>query len=645
MPEIVPECHDNWCSNMGVASSCNFAGNSPCAEQCREHPCGQAYGQLPRRGEAHRQPPTSEAVDVSKGLAFVRARLFADVGEGARRSLGDFFRTGDIIGGGSTGSVYVGRRHFGTRPVAIKTIPLQAPLYAKRKAFEAESVMLARLEHPNIARMFFSCCEKEHLAVVLEFCRGGELFKRVASSGHGLGEAMSRLLFRQMLAVVGYLHGRLVVHRDIKPENLLLLDDEGEAGGHSIKICDFGMAVQLSDRCCRCMGKAGTLSYTAPEVYRNIGGSFPADIWSLGVVLFMMLTAADPFRHHGKEKPKEVVQNICLAHVATQTGAWHGLSDEAHSFVMLFFVVEEQHRPTCTLALEHVWMDSIVVNQLQTDPLLRFVRPPSSREPEIAKRLLQLLERFAGLEMLQRMLLTFCARFADDTLLFQNQATAVAAGSLPWYDVFVALDCDHDGRLSHEELAVGLGAGLLREADGVRATPHDKLAMLARALDVDQSGAVEWTEWSALSMLENSSVDDESLVAAFQALDAPTGDGEIRPDDLVQLFSPVGHCEQCVECAARMLHPWAPQVLPGTSNHPDILVTDEVPGLDLASVRYCVLRALQSFGPQAPALPQAGVLCKGVCSHSIPPLAIGDGDVCVDLSRTDESTIEAYDRV
>merc|ERR1719456_1533224 len=117
---------------------------------------------------------------------------------------------------------------------------------------------------------------------------------------------MVRHIFYQMLSAIGYLHAKRIVHRDIKTENWLMVSPLGS----TVKLCDFGTAVQLTDTKARAMERVGTLSYTAPEIYSDKGATTMADMWSMGVILYLLVVGGSAFRHSTDASQKDTVRRI-----------------------------------------------------------------------------------------------------------------------------------------------------------------------------------------------------------------------------------------------------------------------------------------------------------------------------------------------
>jgi len=443
-----------------------------------------------------------------------------------------------------------------TRRVAVKAFSLEKTktedkeralreLQGRRASFEAERHILSQLEHPHIIKMYECFEEKTSLYIVLELCRGGELYERIATkarqgAGGGLDEKTSRNIFRQMLYAVSYLHANRVVHRDIKSENFLLLGVPGTPEADTVKLCDFGTAAVLSEQKPRSMERIGTLSYTAPEIYANRGADVRADNWSLGVVLYVLLVGASPFRTSGNESREETMRRIQVGDFETRRPAWQHLSHLAQDLVRKFLVVEEASRLSSKKALRHPWTEpgagdgSSRINRAGNAPVPASPRGTGGGDlwqtyGSYGPIVVTLLEKFVRLDAMQQLVLIICAQTMQEADLLNPQSP------VPWYDLFFALDRNEDGQLSFQELAAGL-----RQLLG--SNPYygeEQLDALARAVDLDCSGQIEWIEWGAVALLASQSIakEAEPLSTAFRLLDRPSGDGTVGAADLLAVIN------------------------------------------------------------------------------------------------------------
>ncbi|CAN1281871.1 CBL-interacting protein kinase 17 [Linum perenne] len=203
------------------------------------------------------------------------------------------YELGRTLGEGSFAKVKLARNLESGLPFAVKIIDKHKIIRLNlTDSIKREIVTLKLLRHPNIVRLHEVLASKSKIYMVLEYVSGGELYERIASKGRGVSEADARKIFHQLIDGVSYCHSNGVFHRDLKPENVLM-DAKG-----CIKISDFGLSALP-----RHLGKDGLLhtlcgspNYVAPEVLLNKGyDGATCDIWSCGVILYVILTGFLPF--------------------------------------------------------------------------------------------------------------------------------------------------------------------------------------------------------------------------------------------------------------------------------------------------------------------------------------------------------------
>lgn len=393
--------------------------------------------------------------------------------------------------------------------------PRGKPLEQTRKkmsaSFETERLILSKLEHPHIVKMLEAFVESTSLHIVLELCQGGDLFEYIfrhrAEHRSGLSEGVARHLFWQMLYAINYLHTKRIVHRDIKTENFLL------QGSSSIKLCDFGTAIQLSDRMPRSTDKIGTLSYTAPEVYSNLGASLRSDDWSMGVVLYVLLVGASPFRTSSRDSPQETMERICRGSFERARHGWKQSTVAAQDLIQRFLVVRERERLTSAVALRHSWVQE------------GRGQPHDGELQACAPAAMQACLRFQKLERVSRRFLGICARVLPE-------AGIIDACGVSWYRLFQAFDRNLDGRLDYSELVQGFRALLGSEVES------NDLETMAKNLDAGQEGFVSWTCWLAVVLFASQRLDDqqEPLSTIHRLLSRTSRDGRIYTEDLLNVL-------------------------------------------------------------------------------------------------------------
>ncbi|KAF8413732.1 hypothetical protein HHK36_001725 [Tetracentron sinense] len=201
------------------------------------------------------------------------------------------YEIGKLLGHGTFAKVYLARNVKSGESVAIKVLDKEKILKGGLIAhIKREISILRRVKHPNIVQLFEVMATKAKIYFVMEYVRGGELFNRVAKGR--LKEEVARKYFQQLISAVEFCHARGVFHRDLKPENLLL-DENGD-----LKVSDFGLSA-VSDQISQdglFHTFCGTPAYVAPEVLARKGyDAAKVDIWSCGVILFVLMAGYLPF--------------------------------------------------------------------------------------------------------------------------------------------------------------------------------------------------------------------------------------------------------------------------------------------------------------------------------------------------------------
>ncbi|KAL2524265.1 CBL-interacting serine/threonine-protein kinase 12 [Abeliophyllum distichum] len=201
------------------------------------------------------------------------------------------YEIGKLLGHGTFAKVYYARNVKTGENVAIKVIDKEKILKIGLIAhIKREISILRRVRHPNIVQLFEVMATKSKIFFVMEYVKGGELFNKVAKGR--LKEEVARKYFQQLISAVAFCHARGVYHRDLKPENILL-DEDG-----NLKVSDFGLSA-ISEQIKQdglFHTFCGTPAYVAPEVLARKGyDAAKVDIWSCGVILFVLMAGHLPF--------------------------------------------------------------------------------------------------------------------------------------------------------------------------------------------------------------------------------------------------------------------------------------------------------------------------------------------------------------
>jgi len=183
---------------------------------------------------------------------------------------------------------------------------------------------------------------------VLELATGGELFDQIVSRG-SYSERDAANIIRQILEAVGKMHAEGIAHRDLKPENLLVTGENNEI----IKISDFGLSKDFGKENLRT--SCGTPDYVAPEVLRGSTYDSAVDIWSIGVITYILLCGFPPF--YGSTE-QQIFNKILRAEYDFPSPDWDGVSEEAKGFIKALLVLNPNDRPTAEECLQSPWITS-----------------------------------------------------------------------------------------------------------------------------------------------------------------------------------------------------------------------------------------------------------------------------------------------
>uniref|UniRef100_A0A4W4FV42 non-specific serine/threonine protein kinase n=1 Tax=Electrophorus electricus TaxID=8005 RepID=A0A4W4FV42_ELEEL len=189
--------------------------------------------------------------------------------------------------------------------------------------------------------------------LVTELLKGGELLDKILRQKFFSEREASSVLYT-ITKTVEYLHGQGVVHRDLKPSNILYVDESGNP--ESIRICDFGFAKQLRAENGLLMTPCYTANFVAPEVLKKQGYDAACDIWSLGVLLYTMLTGFTPFANGPEDTPEEILARIGSGKFSLTGGYWNSVSSEAKDLVSKMLHVDPHQRLTAAQVLRHPWI-------------------------------------------------------------------------------------------------------------------------------------------------------------------------------------------------------------------------------------------------------------------------------------------------
>ncbi|KAJ1459989.1 kinase-like domain-containing protein [Pelagophyceae sp. CCMP2097] len=283
------------------------------------------------------------------------------------RSLNEDYDVRDELGAGAMGKVYRATErktgeHYAVKVMAIKSFAMNADFEFEELLNEAR--MLRNLAHDNIVSVKDVYSTESAFSIVMQLVDGGDLLDRIIQRGP-YSEADARGVLRHLLDAVGYLHARGIVHRDIKPENILLRRKDDDV---DVLLTDFGIAKGSGVGSLGCTTFCGTPQYLAPEVMAKHdeadGETSPydgaaADVWSVGVVLYVLLAGTQP-----RNSRAEFKNQTC----SFDGAVWRNISDEAKDVVRRMTQVEAKARPTAAEALQMRWFSPTLSSSMPPPP-------------------------------------------------------------------------------------------------------------------------------------------------------------------------------------------------------------------------------------------------------------------------------------
>ena len=229
---------------------------------------------------------------------------------------------------------------------AVKVIDKRTIEVEDKGLLRTEIAVLKLVDHPNIIKLEGIYESKFFIYIVMEKLSGGELFERIVGRPR-FSEIEAARLIKPLLEAVAYLHDLGIAHRDLKPENILCSENIED-----IKIADFGLSKMVLPKE-KMEGACGTLSYVAPEVLSMQGYGVQADIWSVGVILFLILCGKLPF---DGDDHNEIIRKTVQCEPLVNPTVWNKLSEDGRNIVMAMLNKNPKNRITARECLKHPWI-------------------------------------------------------------------------------------------------------------------------------------------------------------------------------------------------------------------------------------------------------------------------------------------------
>ncbi len=368
------------------------------------------------------------------------------------KNLTDLYFIKNDLGQGSYGKVFQVKNKITGETRACKQLAIKH--IQNYEKFMLEINILSKMDHPNIIKLYEVFEDKRYVYLVMEECTGGELFDKIIDRLQNdsiFTEKEAAKIFKQMMMAIAYCHKEGICHRDLKPENLLLLNKKDDT---NIKIIDFGLSNIFIDKKgveIKMTSKVGTAYYVSPEV---LSGNYDksCDIWSAGVILYILLCGDPPFNG---ANDNDIYKKIKTKKFGYTNPLWTNVSNDAKELIKMM-LSDPDVRPTAEEVLQNSWVKDLAPNSNESILKLN----PSS------------LKTYGNASKFEKAVATFiCSRLKDEDVEHLKE-------------VFMAIDKNGDGHLSLEEMI-----------EGMSKVGFDKKQVedLFKEIDTDKSGAVDYT--------------------------------------------------------------------------------------------------------------------------------------------------------
>ena len=420
----------------------------------------------------------------------------------------DNYKKLNVIGEGDLSQVYRVRNEITDSIQAMKVIKKSEiePGTENEKEIINEISILRKMDHPNILKIFEFYSNKDNYSLILELCSGGELYKEIIQKGP-FNEGYSSYVMYQIFSAINYCHKMKIIHRDLNPENILIVD-RNDLGYPRIKICDFGLSKIMEKGGLMQKKVVGSLYYIAPEVLKEKYNE-KCDIWSCGVILYILLSQRLPFSiDEEKESEEELLNKILLGKYDIESPPFDKISKNAKDLINKLLMSDPQKRISAEEALNHPWFKENKSKELFNQ----------INDENILKKLVENLKTYKNQSVIQETALAYLVHN------YPNFKDVINACKL-----FNQIDTNNDGKINKEELYNGLKDKL--KMDNL----ENVVGIIFKNLDMNNNGFIEYEEFVRAAIDKEIFITDNILLFAFKYFDKD-GSGEITFDEIEKVF-------------------------------------------------------------------------------------------------------------
>ena len=409
----------------------------------------------------------------------------------------------NFLGEGSFASVYKVQNKFTDVICAMKVInkTFSCTIEDENEILN-EINILRTMDHPGILKIFEFYSSKQNYSIVTELCPGGELFQQIIDKGP-FNEKYSAYVMYQIFSAVNYCHKMHIVHRDLKPENILIVGKDRE-GLPTIKICDFGTSKMFEKGAVE-RKLVGSSYYIAPEVLKKHYNE-KCDVWSCGVIMYILLSARPPF---GGEDDNEIMERVSTGKYDLESPPFNKLSKNSIDLIKRLLTMDPEQRISAEQALNHPWFKEFKSQEIYN----------RINDTDTMKTLVENLKKYKRTSIIQETALAYLVHHFPQIKDVVNSCK-----------LFNQIDKSGDGKITKAELLRGLSERYKSD------TLETDVEEIYKNLDMDNNGYIGYEEFVRAAVSKEYFVRDNVLRFAFRYFDKD-GSGEITFDEIEALFS------------------------------------------------------------------------------------------------------------
>ena len=417
----------------------------------------------------------------------------------------DEYQVLQVLGEGSFARVYKVKNKYTNITYAMKVINKYNCTAEDENEIINEINILKAMDHPSILKIFEFFSGNNNYSIITELCSKGELFNEIINYGP-FSEKYTAYVMYQILSAINYCHQMHIIHRDLKPENILIVDRNKDNNENFpiIKICDFGTSKMVEKGDIQ-KQKIGSLYYIAPEVLRKHYNE-KCDIWSCGVIMYILLSNIPPF---GGNTDQEIYEKIKIGKYDLNSPPFDKLSDNCLDLIKNLLNKNVDERFTAEQALDHVWFQDFKSKNLYN----------RITDRDAIRTLFNNLKNYKRTSIIQETALAYLVH------QFPRIKDVINACKL-----FNQIDKSGDGKISEKELYKGLLGRYQTE------TLEKDVDMIFKNLDMDNNGYIGYEEFVRAAVSKEYFIKENVLRFAFRYFDKDNS-GEIEFKEIKELFS------------------------------------------------------------------------------------------------------------